>query len=232
ANTALAFVGLDHKGDRSFSFYRSPSADMLYTESDLPTALQDAFALHFCSVALGDSPMKDAHRRAIALAKEAGALISFDVNLRFSLWESEDALYRAVWEFLPSADILKLSEEEIGFVTGTKDLEKAAKMLLTHCRYVIITRGKDGAMLFYTDKKNGMTTIAAPSIEVNTIDTTGAGDAFIGAFLYLLSSQTLPLDALDNGILSNLLLYANRIAAATTEYHGAIDSYQTVFSHL
>ena len=111
ANTALAFVSLEADGNRTFSFYRKPSADMLYTADKVDKdAFEDAFALHFCSVSLGDFPMKDAHRRAIGYARENNALISFDPNLRFKLWDSEEALKEAVLEFIPESDILKLSD--------------------------------------------------------------------------------------------------------------------------
>ena len=232
AKTGLAFVGLDHTGDRSFSFYRSPSADMLYGENDLPDALDDAFALHFCSVALKESPMKDAHKKAIALAKKAGAFVSFDVNLRFSLWDDETKLYRTVWEFLPLADIVKLSEEEVEFVTGEKSLVRAAKTLLFHCRYVIITQGKNGATFYYTDESEkdfGMRSLHVTPPEMQSVDTTGAGDAFIAAFLFLLSEQEDPKALPDEDKLEQLLYYSCRFATATTQYHGAIDSYRNVF---
>ena len=90
ANTALAFVSLEEDGNRTFSFYRNPSADMLLTEIEISDEMfDDIFALHFCSVSLGDFPMKDAHRAAIEKARAKGALISFDPNLRFPLWKSE-----------------------------------------------------------------------------------------------------------------------------------------------
>jgi len=234
AKTGLAFVGLDQSGERSFSFYRSPSADLLYSEADLPDTLDDCAVLHFCSVALMESPMKRAHRRAIALAKASGALVSFDVNLRFSLWEDRGALYQAVWEFLPMADIVKLSEEEVAFVTGETSLVRAAKMLLFHCRYVIVTQGEKGATLFYLDntpEDYGMREVCVGVPEtVRAIDTTGAGDAFIGTFLYFLNAAPVPLDAMRSDDFAALLSYANTVAASTTQYPGAIESYRKALS--
>ena len=125
ANTALAFVSLQADGNRTFSFYRKPSADLLYSPEQVDPALfTTAFALHFCSVSLVESPMREAHKAAIAAARQAGALVSFDPNLRFPLWPDREALYRTVWEFLPQADILKVSDEELEFLTGTTDIEK------------------------------------------------------------------------------------------------------------
>ena len=116
ANTALAFVSLGADGNRTFSFYRNPSADLLYSASQIdPAWFQDAFALHFCSVSLVDSPMKAAHDAAIAAAAKAGAIISFDPNLRFPLWPDHDALKRTVLDYLPKASVLKVSDEELAF---------------------------------------------------------------------------------------------------------------------
>ena len=125
ANTALAFVSLDGEGNRTFSFYRNPSADMLYSADNLSESVfEDCFALHFCSVSLGDFPMKGAHRKAIELAKKNGAIISFDPNIRLPLWNDTDLLKSAIDEFLPMADIIKVSDEEIGFITGYCILQK------------------------------------------------------------------------------------------------------------
>ena len=97
ANTALAFVSLENDGNRTFSFYRKPSADMLFSAEQVKEEwFEDAYALHFCSVSLGDFPMKDAHRKAIAYARQKGAMISFDPNLRFPLWNDKKALHDTV----------------------------------------------------------------------------------------------------------------------------------------
>ena len=116
ANTSLAFVALMENGDREFSFYRKPGADMLYQPEQVPeNVFRDAYALHFCSVSLGDFPMKEAHKKAVEYASKAGAVISFDPNLRPQLWEDEEKLCTAVKEFLPYSDILKLSEEAVSY---------------------------------------------------------------------------------------------------------------------
>ena len=116
ANTALAFVSLEADGNRTFSFYRKPSADLLYAPEQVDTSLfANAYALHFCSVALVESPMREAHKTAIAAARSAGTIIDFDPNLRFPLWPDRDALRRTVLEFLPLADVVKISDEELEF---------------------------------------------------------------------------------------------------------------------
>ena len=115
ASTALAFVSLAENGERTFSFCRKPSADLLYAPEQIdPGWFSQAFALHFCSVSLVDSPMRYAHLAAITAAREAGAILSFDPNLRFPLWPDREQLRQTVWQFLPLTHILKLSDEEFG----------------------------------------------------------------------------------------------------------------------
>ena len=131
ANTALAFVSLEEDGSRTFSFYRKPSADLLYSPEQIdPAWFADAFALHYCSVSLVDSPMRYAHLAAISAAREAGSIVSFDPNLRFPLWPDRDMLRGTVLQFLPLSNILKISDEELEFLTGTADIESALPQLL------------------------------------------------------------------------------------------------------
>jgi len=119
ANTALAFVALKSDGNREFSFYRKPSADMLMEAADVKEEwFKDAYALHFCSVSIGSFPMKEAHRQAIEYAENNGLLISFDPNLRMMLWDDKKELYKTVHEFIPKAHVLKISDEELEFLTG------------------------------------------------------------------------------------------------------------------
>ena len=175
ANTSLAFVALKENGDREFSFYRKPGADMLYRAEDVTeNAFENAYALHFCSVSLGDYPMKEAHIQAIKYAKKANAMISFDPNLRKQLWDSEEALKEAVQEFLPQVDILKLSDEEVEFVTGKENVEDALEELFAlGITVVILTLGDAGAEVYTKKARAGQ-----PGAKVKAIDTTGAGDGF------------------------------------------------------
>lgn len=231
ANTALAFVSLGKGGERSFSFYRNPSADMLFSPADIdPVLFSDAFALHFCSVSLGDFPMKKAHRAAIVKAKEAGALISFDPNLRFPLWKEKEELYRAVWEFLPASDILKISDEELLFLTGTEKVEEALPVLFAgRVRLILFTKGKRGASAYLKREDGALVSRSVPGVLAETVDTTGAGDGFIGAFLFCLSEVgVIPetLAGLSEEVLEEALAFANRFAAASTAYYGAIPAYR------
>lgn len=135
ANTALAFVSLENDGNRTFSFYRKPSADLLLTSVQIEEKWFDnSYALHFCSVSLGDFPMKDAHIRAIEIARKNGMLVSFDPNLRFPLWNDRNKLHSRVNEFIPLCDILKISDEELEFITGENDIRKTAPKLFKKWR--------------------------------------------------------------------------------------------------
>lgn len=184
ANTSLAFVALKEDGNREFSFYRKPGADMLLGADDVKAEwFEGAYALHFCSVSLGDFPMKEAHRKAIQCAKQTGALVSFDPNLRFALWDDHEALRKVIWEFMPMAHILKISDEELEFITGKSDVKKALPELFAgNTKVVIYTKGSEGAEC-YTKVASGF----AASQKVKAVDTTGAGDGFIGSFLYCLA---------------------------------------------
>lgn len=224
ANTALAFVSLEKDGKRTFSFYRNPSADMLYGGENLDAAsFSDCFALHFCSVSLGNFPMKGAHKKAINLAKQSGAAVSFDPNIRLPLWSDTGALKKALEEFLPMADIIKVSDEETEFITGTKDIEEGCKKLLKTAKLVICTCGENGCYAF-TENAQAF----APSEKVKACDTTGAGDAFIGSFLYSLhrnGCDKAKLHLLTDDKLREFLKASSAYCGKSVQKYGAIESY-------
>lgn len=227
ANTSLAFVSRDKSGNRSFSFYRNPGADMLLSEGDIREEwFADCYALHFCSVSLGDFPMKGAHRRAIEYAKRAGAIISFDPNLRLNLWDSPAKLKRVVEEFIPLCDILKISDEELEFITGKSDIYEAERVLLSgNVKLLVYTRGNGGAMAF--NRCGSASSLAA---EARVVDTTGAGDAFVGSFLHSLYSDHIragELADINSRRLLKYLDFSNRYCAKSVEREGAIASYPT-----
>lgn len=227
ANTALAFVSLADDGNRTFSFYRNPSADMLYNGENITAeVLADCFALHFCSVSLGDFPMKEAHKKVIDLAKKQGSIISFDPNLRFPLWKDKGALKKAVDEFLPLADIIKISDEEIEFITGTSDVEKGLPALLKSSKMVLYTCGANGAYAFTRNN-----TVYVPPKKVKATDTTGAGDAFIGSFLYNLyrnGYEKNSLDTISKEALTDFLKASNDYCGKSVQKKGAIISYPEI----
>lgn len=223
--TALAFVSLASDGNRDFKFYRKNSADLRYNVEDIPEdILEDCGMIHFCSVDLVDSPMKQAHKKLIDMAIEQDVMVSFDPNLRFSLWDDLDELKKTVNEFLPYADIVKISDEELEFITGYTDIKDAVPGLLgERTKYVIYTKGKDGAEIY---TKNTVVEASGYAIEVR--DTTGAGDSFIGAFLYcILRDQVKDLNQVSEHKLYEYLDFANAYAAYTTTKEGALAAMAT-----
>ena len=232
ANTALAFVALDEKGERSFSFYRNPSADMLLSEEEIPKQLfQSGDILHFCSVDLVDAPVRGAHRRAIEYAAEAGATISFDPNLRPNLWENEGKMLAAVREFLPNCHLLKVSEEELLSIAGERTEQAAlGAVFCGNVAAVLISRGSRGASIALRDG----TLLSAPGERAEQVDSTGAGDVFIGTFLFQLLADAVTGEPLCDPpeTLLRYLRYANRAAAISVTRRGAIPSmpvYEEVF---
>lgn len=227
ANTALAFVSLGGDGNRTFSFYRKPSADMLYSPEKVRREYFDeAYVLHFCSVDLGDFPMREAHMAAVTEARKSGSIVSFDPNLRFQLWESREALRQTVTSFIPLADIIKISDEELGFITGESDIQKALPKLFTgSVKLIVYTCGSDGAYAFTKS-----CTAFSEGKKVKATDTTGAGDGFIGSFLWKLCSSGVTLDKLEflsEKELKAVLDFSNKFSAISVQSAGAISSYPT-----
>lgn len=228
ANTGLAFVSLQEDGNRDFSFYRNPSADMLLEADDLKEEwFRDCYALHFCSVDLVESPMKEAHRKAIDYTIANGGIISFDPNVRLPLWDSENDCKKTILEFLPYAHILKISDEELEFITGENTIEDAKEFLFKgNVKLVLFTKGKDGAEIHTQDNS-----VKVEGNKLEVVDTTGAGDSFIGSFLYLLAKEGIEREELNQLLKSELekyLSFANDYAGYSTLGKGAIGSYATL----
>lgn len=181
-------------------------------------------ALHFIfSVSIGEFPMKYAHKKAIEILKNNNTLISFDVNLRFSLWNNKDMLYKAVMEFIPFADIIKVSKDELTFITGNNDIEKGCNYLLKFASLIICTCGKEGSYAFTKLNK-----VFVKSNIVKAIDTTGAGDAFIGSFLYNLCENGYDKTNISNITKEHLIKFvtdSNLYCEKSVQKIGAIDSY-------
>jgi len=221
AKTALAFVSLKHDGNRDFMFYRNPSADMLLSQEEIKS---DWFnkndILHFCSVDLIEAPVKYAHIKAINSIKAKGGIVSFDPNVRLFLWENKEECRKTILSFIPMCNILKISDEELEFITNIKDREAAIKSLfLGDVEVVIFTKGPSGSELYTKE--------FFASVEGNTVkavDTTGAGDAFIGAFLYKISSENVDISSITKEKAHEFLKFANITAAISTTRKGAISS--------
>ena len=223
ANTGLAFVSLDATGNREFSFFRNPSADLFLSQDQITADIfDDCAALHFCSVDLVDWPVRAAHRKAIGLARRAGAIVSFDPNVRLPLWSSPEECQAAIREFLPYADLVKLSDDEVEFVTGCADERDAAeKLFAMGCRLLIVTRGTDGSAAYTSAGAQGF----AETLRVLVTDTTGAGDSFIGSFLYQLTRDGVDcggLAALTGEQLTRYLAFSAQYASLTVQHKGAV----------
>lgn len=223
--TSLAFVSLTDDGNRDFLFYRRNAADLLYRKEQLPKNLLKAGdILHFCSVNLVESPMKYTHEALIEQAHDAGCLVSFDPNVRLPLWHDTKACRQTILDFLPKAHIVKLSDEELTFLTHIENEQQAVHTLLQEkVQVLFVTHGADGATL-YTKQQ----CVKVSANMVQAIDTTGAGDAFIGAVLSILLENDITPKTLEQFCESqadSLLSFANQYAGASTQKHGAIASY-------
>lgn len=225
--TSLAFVSLSADGDRDFLFYRRNAADLLYQPEQLPANLLTAKdILHFCSVNLVDSPMKQAHEAIIEQAHQTSCLVSFDPNVRLPLWQDAELCRQTILNFIPRAHIVKLSDEELSFLTHLDDEQHAVQSLFQgKVQVIFVTHGAQGASL-YTRQQH----VKAAAEVVQAIDTTGAGDAFIGAILSVLLQKNITAETVDNfceTFATPLLTYANHYAGASTTKHGAIASFPT-----
>ena len=220
--TTLAFVKTDEHGDRDFSFYRNPGADMMLTEEELPLdMLRDAKIFHFGTLSMTHEAVRQATKAAVLAAKEAGAIISFDPNLRPPLWESlNEAKAQMLWG-LGQADVVKIADNEIEFLTGTTDYERGAARLresFPNIRLLNVTAGANGSYAFHEDKK-----MFVPSFLLGgTIETTGAGDTFCASVLNFVLDHGL--NGLSKDDLRAMLRFANAAAYLVTTRKGAIRS--------
>ena len=218
-HTTLAFVHTYPDGDRDFSFYRDPGADMMLTKEEVSEELiRDSRIFHFGTLSSTHPGVREATRYAIDVAKDAGCIITFDPNLRPPLWKSlEDAKVEIEYG-MSKCDVLKISDNEVEFMCGTDDYDKGAAMIQEkhNIPLVLVTMGKAGSRAYY----KGMIVEAAPFLQENTIETTGAGDTFCASTLnYVLEHG---LDNLTEENLKELLTFANAAASLITTRKGAL----------
>lgn len=220
--TTLAFVKTFPNGDRDFSFYRNPGADMMLTEEELPLdAITDCHIFHFGTLSMTHEGVRKATCKAIDLAKESGALISFDPNLRPPLWNSLEEARAQIEYGLARCDILKIADNELEFMTGETDFDRGAAILrgkYPNIRLFNVTAGAEGSYSYYKNKR-----VFVPSRKLGgTIETTGAGDTFCACVLnYVLENS---LGQLTTDGLSEMLRFANTAAYLVTTRKGAIRS--------
>lgn len=217
-NTTLAFVHTFPDGDRAFSFYRNPGADMMLTEDEVDTEfISQAKIFHFGTLSMTHDGVRAATKKAVKAAKESGALISFDPNLREPLWSSLELAKEQMEYGFGQCDILKISDNEIQFVSGMEDYDDGIRYLQEkyHIPLILLTMGKNGSRAYYKDMR-----VEQSGFSVKTIETTGAGDTFGGSTLnYLLEHD---FDNLTEDQLGELLTFANAAAAIVTTRKGAV----------
>ena len=218
-HTTLAFVHTYPDGDRDFSFYRNPGADMMLTKDEVQDDLiRSSRIFHFGTLSSTHEGVRAATRHAIDVAKDAGCIVTFDPNLRPPLWKSlEDA--RVEIEYgLSRCDVLKISDNEVEFLFDTTDYDRGAALLQEkyHIPLILITMGKDGSRAYYKNLR----VECAPFLQENTIETTGAGDTFCAGILnYVLDHG---LEALTEENLLEMMTFANAAASLITTRKGAL----------
>ena len=223
SRTTLAFVATRSDGMKDITFYRHPGADIQLSPDEIDADyIKSADLFHYGSVSLSHSPTREATLKSIQIAKDAGAFISYDPNLRLMLWDNADDAKHWIWEVMSSADVVKISEEEWEFITGDTELETGIKRILgLGVELLIVTLGERGC--YYT---NGKVDGYVDGYAVEVVDTLGAGDAFVAAMLSKLIIQT-ELSALTNNDLDDIMLYANAAGALATQKVGVIPALPT-----
>jgi fructokinase len=219
ANTTLAFVHLDANGDRSFSFYRKPGADTMLETEDLELELIDRTAIyHFGSLSMTDEPARSATYKAVEYARLKGRIISYDPNWRPLLWKDDATAHESMLSGFKYADIVKLSGEEMEFLLGTADMEKGSRALLDMgVKLAIVTLGPRGCYFRCAAGSGYMKTY-----NTKVVDTTGAGDAFLGGVLYRISRCGEPIGELKLETIRDILDFANAVGSMCAAKKGAI----------
>lgn len=219
--TTLAFVSLSENGERSFSFARKPGADTRLEENEVNyDIIKSSKVLHVGSLSLTDSPSREATLAALDFAKENNITVSYDPNYRAMLWKNEETAKKGMRSVLPYVDIIKISDEETGLLTDEKDVKGAAKRLLgLGIKCVIVTKGSEGA---YILSQKGEAEIKSKKVTV--ADTTGAGDSFMGGFLYKLTDANITPDELSDTELRKFGDFASSVAGFCVSKRGAINA--------
>ena len=215
----LAFVHTYPDGDRDFSFYRNPGADMMLRKEDLHEDLiRDAKIFHYGTLSMTHDGVREATKKAIDIAKESGAILSFDPNLRPPLWKTLDDAKEQVAYGLSKCDVLKISDNEIQWFTGEEDFDAGIAKLREQYNIplIMLSLGRDGSRAYYKDLRVEV----KPFLQDSTIETTGAGDTFGGCCLHHVLKYGL--DNLDEEKLTEMLTFANAAASIVTTRKGAL----------
>ncbi|WP_421383598.1 aminoimidazole riboside kinase [Bacillus salacetis] len=230
--TGVVFVTNAEDGERSFDFYIDPSADRFLEAGEIEeTDFTEHKILHFGSISMISSPSKEATHYAVKLAKENGMIVSYDPNLRLGLWDNEENARETIKSMLGKADFLKISEEELEFITGEKDLDAGAeKMKAYNIPLIIITMGAEGCHVYTKDGHKHV-----PAMKVKAVDTTGAGDAFVSGMLYRLNEYEGDISSLtaeQAGEMATFAAVSGALAASTKGAMTALPTLDEVKKHL
>lgn len=218
-HTTLAMVHTYPDGDRDFSFYRNPGADMMLKESEVKEELiKESKLFHFGTLSMTHEDVRKATKKAIQIAEDAGNIISFDPNLREPLWNSLDEAKEQILYGLSHCHILKISDNEIQWLTGQEDYTDGVKWILERYQIplILVSMGKEGSRAYYGEKMVEV----KPFIQKNTIETTGAGDTFCGCVLHYICEHGL--ENLTEENLFEMLQFANAAASIITTRKGAL----------
>ena len=224
ARTTMAFIAKPDENTAEYVFYRNPGADIMLRPDELDrTLLEKTRAFHFASLSLTEEPSRSATFEAAAMAGSAGALISFDVNYRPSLWNSRDQAVEQITAMIPRVNLLKVNEDELALLTATEDLDAgSAKLLAQGPDLVVVTLGPDGSYFRVAEAGEGI-----PPFEVEAVDAVGCGDAFIASVLCRLVRNGNWRDQLSPDLLRQHLRYANAVGALTALTEGVIPALPT-----
>lgn len=230
--TGVVFVTLAEDGERSFDFYITPSADRFLSEEDLnEEVFEKSKVFHFGSISLISEPSKGATIKAVELARKHGLIVSYDPNLRLNLWESPEEARRTIVSMLDKVDVLKISEEELEFLTGTFDIEEGVAVLQQYpIPLILVTHGSEGS---YVYTKDGHTHV--PARKVTAVDTTGAGDAYVSGVLFELHSYEGDINAItlnDAVRMVEVGSISGALAASTKGAMTALPTFEEVSGYL
>lgn len=222
AHTTLAFVNLDKHGNRNFTFYRKPGSDMMLEKKDIPIdVISKSKVFHYGGVILSKEPSRDTIFYTLENIKNNNVIKAYDPNLRFNLWNSDDEIRDISLKGIEYADILKISDEELLFLTKTENIKDGLNLIKENynVKIILITLGKYGCIYSYKNELEHICTYA-----VKAVDTTASGDSFFGSFLHKLLSFNLDIDDISVENVKNSVEFGNASGALTATKKGAINS--------
>lgn len=225
ARTGLVFVTLAEDGERSFDFFIQPSADFFLSEQEIDESyVLSHKILHCGSITLIREPAKSATKKAVKLAKKHGLIVSYDPNLRLGLWKNEEIARQTIMELMPEVDVLKISEEELAFLTEKNSIEEGVQALKPYqIPLIFVTRGAAGSIGF-----GPQGSVQVPALKVEAVDTTGAGDAYVSGILYCLNRYEGEWAEVTQDLLQDWVRFASISGGLAASTKGAMTALPTI----